>query len=686
VPKVALSWSPRRPDPTIRAYRVYGNPDQEVPEFKGALLAEVPATQDTAVLEVQEGWWRFVVVAVKREEFESPFEGAEAVEERYVVARGNAAKPPTPDAPAGGPVDVTGEGRFSVTPTKVGVPPHKVQVIALPGTGVDPGMGHLLGEFTQEPKGPQGADAMRTAGRVWVPPGIGRTGTRVVAVRGMSAEGHPGGLVELTPPFLEDGERQEQVVLATIDKATGALVGFPAAAATDGGEYGAGYGGRLREIPAQGASGWADWGKVGGGGLFSSLRNLGRYVDNAKIRTNEWDLGASVLYRLDLYHELARDATSVWSTWPVALLRCYPMVPHEHQSLRQTDQVGTASGGWLMRETLHGGRPRQPLRDFWWEVTVGDSTPVPTGESDWKRYEPGTYLKARYGRARLCMIEPTGWWRIVTGNVIVAAQLPRVVKYGSGSPEGSVTAPRGSFYIDTSASPKALYVKGTQGGNTGWTLVGQLNIDGLTNEDVIDRHADRVPFYDASAGANRKTAPKKLAVGVVDRVTNTALVENTTTETTVYSFSVPADHLGTHGCLRLSMICDVKNLSGSPQTIRVRVKFGGSTRIDDSTPTIASSSAIRNVQFKFELRNKGSASLQIMSAVLGIGAPSAANAGQGDWGSANEMDFREMQAEHTADTTSPQTLEVTVELSAASGPPTEFNFRMKDAVLEQLNG
>lgn len=42
---------------------------------------------------------------------------------------------------------------------------------------------------------------------------------------------------------------------------------------------------------------------------------------------------------------------------------------------------------------------------------------------------------------------------------------------GSGSPEGSLSAPVGSWYVDTSAAPgTGMYFKETGTGNTGWIL------------------------------------------------------------------------------------------------------------------------------------------------------------------------------------------------------------------------
>lgn len=63
--------------------------------------------------------------------------------------------------------------------------------------------------------------------------------------------------------------------------------------------------------------------------------------------------------------------------------------------------------------------------------------------------------------------------------------------------------------------------------------------------------------------------------GILDRDVTTADVANTAVETTVYTFSVPANTLSTNRALRLTLIGDIFNNSASSETFTVRVKFGG---------------------------------------------------------------------------------------------------------------
>ena len=65
--------------------------------------------------------------------------------------------------------------------------------------------------------------------------------------------------------------------------------------------------------------------------------------------------------------------------------------------------------------------------------------------------------------------------------------------------------------------------------------------------------------------------------GILDRSTSTVDVVSTVTETTIYTFSVPANAMSTNRMLRLTMIGDVLNNDGTNRQFTVRIKFGATT-------------------------------------------------------------------------------------------------------------
>lgn len=460
--KLHLSWPVIAPDPNLRVWRIYGNQYQDR-LVKGELLAEVPASETTAEVEIDEGWWRFTIAGVTRPEQETPWETCASVVEGIFSARGAGDVPSTPEEVGAGAV-AEGFVRAVIRAPAPSSRAHRIQLVGGPPAGVisDPAFGHLLGEYVQLPADLQEGDAAAEQSPAFQLEGQGRTDARTLWVRPISAEGTPGTAVLRT---LHSPERahMHRFVVASIDRTAGTYSGFPAPASTDAWESSATYGFRARTLPLPGGAGWAGYGAVGGGGLWSSLKSIGVYTDNGKIRTNEIDLGASVLFQLDLYHE-AHRRDGVWTTKPMGFFAGgFPAFPHEHARVRNTREGAC----WAWREVLTGGKPRQPLREVWWEVSTSETSPVPVTDADFQRVVPGQVLRARYFVVRLRWFEPYPWFRFATGSVHVGVLRSRLYLEGAGSPEGVTHAPKGAWYRDTTAG-SAIYSKTTDSGATGW--------------------------------------------------------------------------------------------------------------------------------------------------------------------------------------------------------------------------
>jgi hypothetical protein len=75
-------------------------------------------------------------------------------------------------------------------------------------------------------------------------------------------------------------------------------------------------------------------------------------------------------------------------------------------------------------------------------------------------------------------------------------------------------------------------------------------------------------------------------VTVLDRGVSEAEVVNTTTETTVYSFTVPGGTLGTNGMLRITFLGSQLNNSGGNAGLTFRLSYGGTViGFSDTTVT-----------------------------------------------------------------------------------------------------
>jgi hypothetical protein len=138
--------------------------------------------------------------------------------------------------------------------------------------------------------------------------------------------------------------------------------------------------------------------------------------------------------------------------------------------------------------------------------------------------------------------------------------------FGSGAPSGSAT--RGTLYQDTSTGD--VYVN-TDGSTTWVKQIGQ-------------------------------------GVQVVNETSNQE-VGNTTTETTIFSKSIPGDTIGASGLLKLDAIIDLKEDAAEP-TVTFRLKFGGTT-IATISGVAAGAGTRLPIILRALLANKGATNSQL---------------------------------------------------------------------------
>jgi len=159
---------------------------------------------------------------------------------------------------------------------------------------------------------------------------------------------------------------------------------------------------------------------------------------------------------------------------------------------------------------------------------------------------------------------------------------------------------------------------------------------------------------------------------VLDRVTSTTTLSNTAAETTMYTFSVPANMGAKLGqVLDLMMDMTFQNNSGADRTYTLRVKFGGTTHIADALIAMPATANIRAATIKVRIQNTGS-SVQNIIATASVSAAQAAT--RGDFSTAPLMAPSTMIAIGAIDQTAAQTLAVTVQSDAATATQTVVTF------------
>ena len=163
--------------------------------------------------------------------------------------------------------------------------------------------------------------------------------------------------------------------------------------------------------------------------------------------------------------------------------------------------------------------------------------------------------------------------------------------------------------------------------------------------------------------------------GVLDRDVTAATVANTVVETTLYTFTVPANILGTTRSLRLSLIGEFLSNFSSTDTYIVRVKYGATTIFSRT-----SNAPIQNAtpfQFNMDvlMSNANATGAQVAYAKhVDVG-------GAGVGGTIWTQGDTSVNSSIAEDSTTALALVVTIELSAANAALT---FTLRGALLELL--
>lgn len=154
-------------------------------------------------------------------------------------------------------------------------------------------------------------------------------------------------------------------------------------------------------------------------------------------------------------------------------------------------------------------------------------------------------------------------------------------------------------------------------------------------------------------------------------------VVNTTTETTILTKDIPPNALGTTGSVRLRIIGDYLNNSGSADTFILRVKLGSTTLYQDTTASLTASASRRAAHFELLLGNI-TASSQVLGGVIWLSEAGGATTGLGGLNSNGALKAP-IHGTASESTTVTKTLDITVQHTTANA---NISFRMKYATLE----
>jgi hypothetical protein len=169
-------------------------------------------------------------------------------------------------------------------------------------------------------------------------------------------------------------------------------------------------------------------------------------------------------------------------------------------------------------------------------------------------------------------------------------------------------------------------------------------------------------------------------VTVQDRSTTQVDVVNTITETSLYSYSVPGNLLGTTGGLRLFVRGTHLNNSGSAANLAVKVKLGATTIFDTGNSSIGTAANRRQFWLVVTIMNTATNAQDCeMHGHLSVAAAPTTNA---FWSDSTSYGRSPVGFGSTAeDTTTAKTLDVTITHGTAAAT---ISFQKEMVVLELL--
>jgi len=248
---------------------------------------------------------------------------------------------------------------------------------------------------------------------------------------------------------------------------------------------------------------------------------------------------------------------------------------------------------------------------------------------------------------------------------------------------GSLAAGDSLFFLDTIGfyvldSSGQIKGTGSGGGASPTTTKGDLEV---YNGTVIDRLGVGTLLQGILADSAESVGIRwGDVVSVIDRDAASLEIVSSTSETSIYSFSVPANTLRTDRSLRVRIVGSLLNNTGSGQQFTVRIKLGSTTLYADASPAVPTSATRYGFDFNIILTNQESEAIQTLGGFLYMGNQGATT-GIGDMGTDETPAHTAIGGSATEDTTTNLTFDVTIQLGASSA---NLSWKKESAIMEVL--
>lgn len=172
------------------------------------------------------------------------------------------------------------------------------------------------------------------------------------------------------------------------------------------------------------------------------------------------------------------------------------------------------------------------------------------------------------------------------------------------------------------------------------------------------------------------------STGTLDKSTTEQSVTNTTTLTSIYSFSVPGGTLSTNRILRLTITGEVNNTTGGASSLIVNVVWGGTNLTNSGVALINIPAGATHEGFELEVYINANGATNQQRSLCRATSLSAGVLSDGGWsGTTNGQVQMAVHSALAVDSTSAQNLVVNVQHGTASA---SISFKRWAAILELL--
>jgi hypothetical protein len=300
-------------------------------------------------------------------------------------------------------------------------------------------------------------------------------------------------------------------------------------------------------------------------------------------------------------------------------------------------------------------------------LAIGGVTGPPRSEAADACSLNGTYILSGLGEAA-GFLEVVGSLSFTPNGACTSGTLGGAVTIRHQGAAPTPFTPFGTYSVDPSGTVTAS-VPGVI------DLVGVISL--VTSSDQVANSIHLVVTFTGpqvlALTATRNTPTAGLQV--LNRSIAAVGVNSTTTETTVYSFTVAGGTLGTDKKLRGEMFANYNNLTGGPRTLTIRLKYGGNT-FAVKTVTIGSPANPATLYIEFFLANSFGSTASNRGGFTGVVDDTcnfnacAPGAVQGSFGAVGHA---------LTDSTVAQSLQITIQHGAA-----DTSLEKQYAILELL--